>query len=121
MTLILENLAFERNYQLLFHSINHRVNAGEILQIRGANGCGKSTLLRILAGYIEPQTGTVLWNGQAIFQHEIYQQALCYIGHQNGIKPNLSTYENLKLYCALIAKKVDSTLLRSALQRVGLG
>jgi heme exporter protein A len=120
MTLILNNLAFERNHQLLFQPVNCTLNAGDSLQVRGTNGSGKSTLLRILAGYIETEIGSVTWQGQSILQAENYSQTLCYLGHQNGIRPYLTTYENLKLYCALSAQKSESSLLISALRQVGL-
>jgi tungstate transport system ATP-binding protein len=47
--------------------------------ILGANGAGKSVLLRTLHGLIEPQAGSILWNGSArrpreqamVFQHPV--------------------------------------------------
>ena len=63
-SLIIENLVFERQHQSLFDQVNCTVFSGELLQVRGANGSGKSTFLRMLAGYIEPLAGKVLWNDQ---------------------------------------------------------
>lgn len=37
---------------------------GEILSIIGESGCGKSTLLRIIAAYLPPDSGTVIYNDQ---------------------------------------------------------
>jgi len=42
--------------------------SGEIFSIIGPNGSGKSTLLRIASGVLEPQGGTVLLNGNNIFE-----------------------------------------------------
>ncbi len=43
--------------------VNFRVAAGEFICIIGPSGCGKSTLLSLLAGYIQPTSGTVLVHG----------------------------------------------------------
>ena len=39
---------------------------GETLGIVGESGCGKSTLGRCLAGLEKPETGELLWRGQAM-------------------------------------------------------
>src|SRR5438046_786881 len=105
MTLLIKNIAFERNYQFLFSQVHCELQAGEILQIRGENGSGKSTLLRILASYLEPHEGNISWHGKCITLHrDTYQQQLHYIGHQNGIKPYLTVYENLELTSALMCR-----------------
>jgi heme exporter protein A len=119
MTLQLLNLTFERHYQTLFADINCSLNQGEAIQIRGVNGSGKSTLLRILAGYIEPQEGSILWQNQCILKtRDDYQQQIHYIGHQNGTKPYLTVYENLQLMTAL--SQQPSADINSIIQRMGL-
>jgi heme exporter protein A len=121
INLTLANLAFERHYHFLFEQIQSIVNAGEILQIQGANGSGKSTLLRIVVGLIEPSVGTVLWQGKSIFQNrDHYQQQLHYIGHQNGIKPHLTVYENLQLTNVLATQQLSSPQLLAIIEQVGL-
>ena len=50
-----------------FLAVNHisfDAKEGEILGILGPNGAGKTTLLRMLAGIMEPTSGTVEVDGQ---------------------------------------------------------
>lgn len=54
-----ENLSFSFAHLPLFSGISLEIKAGEILHITGANGVGKSTLMQILAGIIQPRSGTV--------------------------------------------------------------
>lgn len=121
MTLHIHDLAYERNNELLFSDMNCLLQTSEMLQVKGANGSGKSTFLRILAGYIRPEIGHVLWQNHNIFQQlDDYTQQICYIGHQNGIKPYLTVYENLKLNCALMNKKISDSQLKTVLRTMGL-
>ena len=46
------------------------VERGSMTAIIGANGCGKSTLIRLLGGILEPQRGTVLYDGVCLKQQD---------------------------------------------------
>jgi len=47
--------------------ISFDVAPGEIVGLLGANGAGKTTLLRVLAGYLEPSSGDVVFDGRSTF------------------------------------------------------
>jgi len=51
---------------MVLDQVGFRVTAGEFVAVVGASGCGKSTLLRILLGFEQPVTGTVLYSGQPL-------------------------------------------------------
>lgn len=46
--------------------VNLNINQGEIVTILGESGCGKTTLLKLIYGYLVPQEGEVLFNGEKI-------------------------------------------------------
>lgn len=58
-TLVAKDLAGGFAHRTLFEGVNLTVAPGDVVGVVGANGAGKSTLLRILAGDLEPLTGTV--------------------------------------------------------------
>ena len=91
-----ENIACERGGRMVFSNVSFTVDAGEILELRGANGSGKSSLLRLLAGLNSPTSGTlILENGAAdasLAEHAHY------IGHADANKPALTVAENLKFW-----------------------
>src|SRR6266508_3115131 len=46
--------------------INLTVEPGELVCIVGASGSGKSTLLSVIAGLLEPTTGSVMLDGEPV-------------------------------------------------------
>ena len=44
--------------------VSFKLNKGRFLSILGPSGCGKTTLFNIIAGLIQPDTGTVLLDGK---------------------------------------------------------
>ncbi|RIU21228.1 ABC-F family ATP-binding cassette domain-containing protein [Mycobacteroides abscessus] len=58
-TLVAKNLAGGFAYRTLFEGLDVTVAPGDVVGVVGANGAGKSTLLRILAGDLQPLSGTV--------------------------------------------------------------
>ena len=52
--------------QPALHDISLQIPAGERLLVTGSNGSGKSTLAWVLAGMIEPTSGTATFDGQPL-------------------------------------------------------
>ena len=72
----------------------------KISTILGANGVGKSTLLKSVFGFLKPNAGEILLNGQSIIETPTYkriQKGLAYIPQQPGIFRDMSVEENLEL------------------------
>ncbi len=96
--------------------------AGSLMRVAGPNGTGKTSLLRMLCGLLEPAAGEVRWHGRNIRQQrEEYWKDLVYVGHLNGVKEDLTVFENLKVAQAVAGRNVDDAALRRALDAVGLG
>ena len=47
-------------------NVSLQVRQGEIVGLCGDNGAGKSTLVKIIAGVLQPDSGSVLWDGQLV-------------------------------------------------------
>jgi heme exporter protein A len=96
VSLSVSALAALRGETRLFRNLSFAVEPGQILFIQGGNGCGKTSLLYILAGLRLPEAGTVSWNGIDIERlGKQYHSQLCFIGHTNGVKAELTVWENI--------------------------
>ena len=105
----------------LFKGLNFELHPGELLHLRGSNGAGKTSLLRIVCGLMDPAEGEILWNGQNIRSNrEDFNRGLLYLGHQNGIKGELSALENLQIFNSLLGIKISEKKILDALSHIGL-
>lgn len=121
MTLSVVNLSCQRGDRLLFEEQSFDLHSGEWLHIKGANGAGKTSLLRLLAGLAMPHQGKILWNQDNIANHHYpYRQQLLYLGHQSGLKEELTPLENLHLLQTLFNHQYNAQDTKQALIAFGL-
>jgi len=115
------NLTCVRGTRRLFKQLSFSAGEGELIELRGPNGSGKTSLLRILCGLATPAAGEVRWNGQSIRKlGEEYFASVAYLGHQNGVKDELTAIENLRVTSAVAGTPVNKSKAEKILQRVGL-
>ncbi len=115
------NLTCVRGTRRLFKDLTFSAGAGELVELRGPNGSGKTSLLRILCGLATPAAGEVRWHGRSIRNlGEEYFSDVAYLGHQNGVKDELTTIENLRVSSAVAGTPVSKTESQEILRRVGL-
>ncbi|HET6545924.1 MAG TPA: heme ABC exporter ATP-binding protein CcmA [Rhodanobacteraceae bacterium] len=93
-------LRFSRNDEAIFGPLDFTLKAGETLLIEGDNGSGKTSLLKVLAGLLEPGAGEVRLHGQPLTLARLSQQVVL-LGHQPGLKQDLSALENLHFAAGL--------------------
>ena len=84
---------------IILSELNLRLDAGDVMIIRGANGSGKTTLLRAVAGLMSAEDGTISINDVRVDEDRIHaHQAMIYIGHRDGFTGYLTARENLALW-----------------------
>jgi heme exporter protein A len=97
MRLVAQDLACERGGRLVFGGVSFSVEAGQLMQLTGANGAGKSSLLRLIAGLADRTGGQLSLEGADPEELTIGQRAHL-IGHLDAIKPALTVKENLQFW-----------------------
>ncbi len=115
------NLECVRGERRLFAGVSFRLEGGEMLYLQGQNGSGKTSLLRMLCGLTPAVSGEIRWRGEAIGKlGEEFRSELCYLGHQNAIKEELTPLENLLSAARMAQESLDEDAALDALDRVGL-
>ena len=117
-SLTAEKLACARGERRLFDGLNFRVRAGQALAVEGANGAGKTSLLRLIAGFLTPASGRLVVRIADTESDDAEERGkqVGWLGHQDGLKPQLTVAEQLDFFAGLYCGKVDSGVL----EQVGL-
>ncbi len=82
------------------HSVNLRVEEGEIVTLIGANGAGKTTTLMTICGGTPARSGEILYQGKPIQRtkpNEIVRLGISQVPEGRLIFPELSVQENLDM------------------------
>ena len=90
------------------HGVSLEVKDGQLVTILGANGAGKTTILNTISGLVEPEQGTIHFNGKRIDGEDPEKIVAMGIGHVpewRRIFPELTVKENLIMGGYLIGKK----------------
>ncbi len=111
MRLVAEALSAFRGDRLVLDRLDLAVAAGGALLLLGPNGAGKSTLLRALAGLKRLDAGRLLFDGSDDLAGQV-----AYLGHQDGIKPGLTTAENLVFAARISGRSAGAALAALGLQ-----
>jgi len=78
------------------------IQKGEIVGILGPNGAGKTTLIKIITGYLQPDSGSVMVEDQDILNNtEIIQKRIGYLPENAPLYPELMVQEYLQMMCDL--------------------
>ena len=107
MKLEARNLSCVRGNKKLFRNLSFSLSAGELLWVQGQNGAGKSSFLKIVTGLLTPEKGGIFWQGCNVINQETeYKQAFGFLGHQHGLKKNLTIEENISYHLTLTGKPI---------------
>ncbi len=115
-----ENLQLWRGETHVLRGVSFVLGRGRCLQVTGSNGAGKTTLLRALCGLVPLEDGSVRWDGNDIRNDlTAFQSEIAYLGHDNGLKGDLTAHENL-YYSVGLQREVAAQAIGAALARTGV-
>jgi ABC-type sugar transport system ATPase subunit len=84
----------------VLRDVSFDVRQGEVHALAGANGAGKSTLVNIISGVLQPDRGSITWDGKTVRlknPREGRDLGISFVHQELAIVPQLSVGENIFL------------------------
>jgi len=87
---------------MVFSNLDFEIRSGECLVLIGPSGIGKSTLLRLLLRTLQPESGTILFDGEDVVhltrdQLNRLRTRIGMVFQSSALISSLSVFENLAI------------------------
>jgi len=97
-------------------NVSLTVEDGDFLVLLGPSGCGKTTLLRMIAGLLEPTSGSLELDGRDITTAPSKKRDLAMVFQSYALYPHLSVAKNLAF--PLNVRRADKQFVKERVQAV---
>jgi putative spermidine/putrescine transport system ATP-binding protein len=103
--------------------LNLKIEPGELLALLGPSGCGKTTALRLLAGFDQPTSGSVLVDGQDVSRVPANKRDMGMVFQSYSLFPTMSAQDNVAFGLRMRGQSGGARRKRAVelLELVGLG
>ena len=91
----LKDICVSFENETILKDLNLYIRDGEFVTLLGPSGCGKTTTLRIVAGFLEPDSGEVIFEGKCINGVPAHERQVNTIFQRYALFPHLNVYENI--------------------------
>ncbi len=96
---------------IILRDFNLSVERGEFVSLLGSSGCGKTTTLRMIAGFSEPNKGTITFDGKDYTHQPLAIQAqLRFVFQSYALFPHMTVFDNVAF--GLKMRKLDKETIR---------
>lgn len=92
--------------------INLEVAKGELVTLLGPSGCGKTTVLRSIGGFLEPDSGDILIEGQSVIKLPPEKRPTSMVFQSYNLWSHMTVYDNLAF--GLKIRKMPKADIRAA-------
>ena len=93
--LTLRNLTAHYGVTKVLDDLSLDVGAGELVALLGASGCGKTTTLRLVAGFLQPTTGTIHLGKTDLTRLPAHKRNIGLVFQNYALFPHLTVRDNV--------------------------
>lgn len=91
----IEHLKKSFHGEVIFENLNLTVPGGKFFALLGPSGSGKTTLLRVIAGFEEPDAGTIHLGNENITDTPINERHINTVFQNYALFPHMNVFENV--------------------------
>ena len=95
---------------------NLEIVEGELISLLGPSGCGKTTTLRCIAGFEQPNSGHILFDGSDIIELAPERRNIGMVFQNYALFPHMTVFKNLGF--GLEMRKIGEGEMRDRIARV---
>ena len=118
----LKNISVKLGDAQILENLSMYIRDKEFITLLGPSGCGKTTTLRIIAGFLEPDSGEVIFENKTINGVPPHKRQVNTIFQRYALFPHLNVYENIAfgLRVKKMKEKEISETVKEMLELVNL-
>ncbi len=91
----LKDIFLRYDGEVILNHINLDIREKEFVTILGPSGCGKTTTLRIIGGFVEPESGDIIFDGKRINGLPPHKRNVNTVFQKYSLFPHLNVYDNV--------------------------
>jgi len=95
MAIVLEAVSKQFGDHTAVAGVSISIRDGEFFSLLGPSGCGKTTTLRMIAGFVEPDEGRILLQGDDVTAVPPNRRPVNMVFQQYALFPHMSVYDNV--------------------------
>jgi putative spermidine/putrescine transport system ATP-binding protein len=97
---------------IILKDLDLEIEKGDLVSLLGSSGCGKTTTLRLIAGFSEPMSGQVIFNGKDYTNVPLHQRNFGFVFQSYALFPHMTIFDNVAFGLKMRKVPLDETAVR---------
>jgi putative spermidine/putrescine transport system ATP-binding protein len=114
--LLIDRVSKDLGGRTIVSDMELEVRAGELTCLLGPSGCGKTTTLRMIGGFLHPDAGRILIDGDDVSRLAPERRPTAMVFQNYALWPHMTVFKNVAF--GLKLRKLPKEEIRSRVERV---
>ncbi|MDO5298601.1 MAG: ABC transporter ATP-binding protein [Clostridia bacterium] len=106
----LSNITAGYDQNIILKDFSLNVEKGEFVSLLGSSGCGKTTTLRLIAGFSEPVSGKIVFDGKDYTHVPLHKRNFGFVFQSYALFPHMTVFDNVAF--GLKMRRMDKETMR---------